>query len=94
MIKGTNIDLHFLMTREIAAKQESNSSFIGECMKAVERFNNRDWGELDQEDKDANDQDLEARDGHILAKYETSEGAIYIETEDFENAVIMFPSER
>ena len=53
-----------------------------EMAKAVyvagQRFAAGDWGEICQEDKDANDADLQARDGHVLARYKTPNGDIYI----------------
>lgn len=46
--------------------------------EAVDRFNRGDWGNLDPEDKEANNDDLRRRDGHVLARYTTPGGDIYI----------------
>lgn len=45
---------------------------------ALRRFNMGDWGKVPDEDKEANNADLRARDGHVLARYETPTGDIYI----------------
>lgn len=56
------------------------------------------WGELDQEDIDANNAELNEEAGHILAKYNLPSGEdIYIETSwnaEFRHTSIHFPSER
>ena len=46
--------------------------------EAVRRFNAGDWGKMPDEDKEANNNDLRAREGHVLARYETPNGDIYI----------------
>ena len=66
---------------------------------AVIRFNSHDWGELCEEDKTANDTDLKNRDGHVLGKYPTPKGYIYINlyfndiSLNSDVACIMYPSE-
>ena len=45
---------------------------------ALKRFNNKDWGNISQEDKDANECDLLSRTGSLLARYETPINDIYI----------------
>ena len=46
--------------------------------EACRRFAAGDWGELCQEDKQQNDIDLRDRDGHVLGRYHTPTGDIYI----------------
>lgn len=47
-------------------------------LAALGRFGRRDWGELCDEDKKYNDSDLKNRNGHVLGKYKTPEGDIYV----------------
>lgn len=59
-------------------------------------FNSNDWGNLPQEDKYANNRDMQDRDGHILARYNTCIDDIYINAEFHEDAdycLIMFCNE-
>lgn len=46
--------------------------------EAFKKFNKGDWGKVPDEDKEANDEDLRQRDGHVLGRYETPKGDIYI----------------
>lgn len=46
--------------------------------EAIRRFNRCDWGNVPQCDKEANDADLKAGSGRILARYESPQGDIYI----------------
>ena len=77
--------------------------YIIECLN---RFWAGDYGLIDAEDTAANNADLAAGDGHILARYEGKhklEGDFYIEAHfyapmlndiDYTNTVIMYPHER
>ena len=47
-------------------------------LKALRQFSNNEWGKVPQEDKEANNADLRAGTGRILARYETPAGDIYI----------------
>jgi hypothetical protein len=64
----------------------------------ITRFIENDWGDLGQEDKDANYMELREPAGHVLAKYTLPTGEfIYIETcwnEEDRHTTLMFPSER
>lgn len=59
----------------------------------LQRFTNADWGEMDPEDIEANNEAL--RNGErLFAAYETSEGKIWIITEaDRSATTILFPDE-
>ena len=63
---------------EAVAENEETAKAVYE---AIRRFNAGDWGELVQDDKDANDSDLQNRDGHVLGKYHTPDGDMYINLE-------------
>ena len=78
---------------EAVAKSEAMAQAV---TAAAQRFNNRDWGKVPDEDKALNNADLEARSGHVLGRYDSPEGDLYINMEfhpDREIAVIMFRSE-
>lgn len=47
-------------------------------LDALRRFTFQDWGNVPVEDKEANDSDLRAGTGRILARYSTPPGDIYI----------------
>ena len=74
------------------------SAFVADC---IGRHARKDWGDLDDDDKRANELDL-ATGGHIFSAYnipascpETRDGKIWIETgADRAHTVVMFPSER
>jgi hypothetical protein len=65
---------------------------------ALRQFNNGEWGKVPEEDKEANNRDLKDRAGHVLARYETPTGDIYINLVFSENpsedtAMIMYCDE-
>lgn len=65
--------------------------------KALKRFNSGDWGNVPQEDKDANNADLTRREGRVLARYDTPNGDIYInlsfEESGEDTALLMYCNE-
>ena len=78
-----------------------NKQFVNEVMSALQRYCNRDWGDLCEEDKEINENALQYPDDlYLLASYKTCKGKIYIITERIsenagENATILcFPDER
>lgn len=78
-----------------------NKQFANEVMSAFQRYCNKDWGDLCEEDKQTNDDALQYPDDlYLLATYKTCKGKIYIITERIsENAgdnatTICFPDER
>ena len=97
--------LPLLQTRGVAedTKDEKTHAYILNCLM---RFFSGDYGEICEEDTQANNSDLEAGDGHILARYKgegSLKGDIYIEAmfyseklEDinYSYIMIMYPEER
>ena len=97
--------LPLLQTRSIAASWEGSPEtfkYISECLN---RFYNGDYGEVPQEDTDANNMDLLSGEGHILARYEAKynlDGDIYIEAYisesmpgiDANHTMVMYCNER
>lgn len=81
-----------LVTNGINDKLDS-VRFSKEITVALQRFTNVDWGEMDPEDIEANNEAL--RNGErLFAAYETSEGKIWIITEaDRSATTILFPDE-
>lgn len=80
-------------TRSIADDMERDLAFAREIAAAFIRYQRHDWGDLCQEDKELNDQALEAG-GRILAAYRTSKGKVWIITEwDRSTTTILFTSE-
>lgn len=62
--------LHETMEKDPATKQA--------VMEALRLFAADNWGEVPQEDKEANDRDKAAGVGRVLARYNTPSGDIYI----------------
>lgn len=81
------------MTNGICNTALNNEAFFKEVLRALDRYNSKDWGELCEEDKQANEYALK-HDLRILAKYETSKGPIYIITEwDRNTTTVLFTDE-
>ena len=59
-----------------------NKQFASEVMSALQKYCNKDWGDLCEEDKQINDDALQYPDDlYLLAAYQTCKGKIYIITE-------------
>ena len=78
-----------------------NKQFASEVMSALQKYCNKDWGDLCEEDKQMNDDALQYPDDlYLLTVYQTCKGKIYIITERIsENAgynvtTLCFPDER
>ena len=78
-----------------------NKRFAKDILSAMERYCNKDWGDLDAEDKQINDDALNyPEDLYLLAAYKTCKGKIYIitnrisETAGDNATTICFSSER
>ena len=78
-----------------------NKQFASEVMSALQRYCNKDWGDLCKEDKQTNEDALQYPDDlYLLAAYKTCKGKINIITERIsENAgdnatTLCFPDER
>ena len=67
-----------LLTKTLTDHIHGHEDVHGAVKNALERFNNKDWGNISQEDKDANERDLLSRTGSLLARYETPINDIYI----------------
>lgn len=92
-------------TRSIshAAEDPETALYLLECLG---RFWGGDYGEICEEDTQYNNADLEAGEGHVLARYKGKyklTGDIYIEAHfdkdyldniDYTNTLIMYPEER
>lgn len=88
-------------TATINNLMSENKQFAREILSAMERYCNKDWGDLDAEDKQINDDALNyPEDLYLLAAYKTCKGKIYIITNRIsemagDNATtICFPDER
>ena len=80
-------------TRGIAAATEERPHFFNEIINAYERYIKGEWGDLCEEDKQANEEALKYGD-RLLAKYKTSIDDIYIITEaDRSATTILFCDE-
>lgn len=90
-----------VMTCGIAQRMEYDTFFGIEVMTSLARYCQMDWGNLDAEDKKANDRSLKENpdDFYLLAKYELEKDSIYIitnrvsETPGDMATTILFPSE-
>ena len=82
-----------VMTRGISDTMEDNLKFFRDVATAFGRYENCDWGDLCEEDKALNEDALKYGN-RLFAKYDTSEGHIYIITEwDRSVTTILFPEE-
>lgn len=90
------IERHFYTTKEINEAITSSESMAEAVEQAIEQFNINEWGKVPEQDKEANKADLKAGCGHILGRYETPQGDIYIDMAldpEQAEAVIMFCNE-
>lgn len=82
-----------VMTRGIANELEDNTEFAKFVTASLKRHSTGDWGELGEEDKQANEYALEHED-RIFSSYVKDDWKIYIITEwDRSYTTILFPSE-
>lgn len=82
-----------VMTRGIAEEMEQNKEFAEFVRASFIRHSNGDWGDLGEEDKQANKYALE-NDLRIFSAYIREDKKIYIITEwDRSATTILFPSE-
>ena len=89
-----NDRLKWYQTRGVAASIEENEAFRNDVFRAVERYLSGDWGEVPEEDKQANNSDIAAQCGRVVARYKTCIDDIYIITDgDFETTTILFCDE-
>lgn len=94
-----------LQTRSIAAACEKDAKTFYYILDCLKRFYAGDYGEIGKEDTEYNNQDLQAGEGHILARYKACfslDSDIYIESHfsntiagiDANNTMIMYCNER
>ena len=82
-----------VMTRGIAEKMEQSKEFTEFVQRSYYRHAIGDWGELDEEDKQSNEDALENGD-RLFSAYEKGDWKIWIITEwDRSATTILFPSE-
>lgn len=89
---------YFILGRQVVSQKISveileNKIFAIEIFDALERFCNKDWGEMNEEDKAANEQAL-TEENRIMGAYQTCKGKIWIITEaDRSATTVLFPDE-
>lgn len=94
MRKISDMELNWYMTRGIHAALENNTRFAADIEKAIRKFQGNDWGELCDDDKAANDTELNELDGRVLARYKTCIDDIYIILDgDFKTTTVLFCDE-
>lgn len=90
-----------VVTKSINSYMAAETVFAGEIADALKRYANKDWGDLDSEDKQFNDNALNyPEDLYLLAAYNTSKGKVWIitnrisETSGDNATTVCFPDER
>ena len=80
-------------TKSINDLMAVEQKFVVEVTVALQRYAVKDWGNLNDEDKETNDFALESGE-RLLGAYETCKGKIWIITEaDRTVTTILFPEE-
>ena len=83
-----------VMTNGINSKMAENKKFSDEIMSCFKKYMVCDWGDMCNEDKEMNDNALRTGTARVLAAYNTSEGRVYIITEqDRSYTTILFADE-
>ena len=90
-----------VVTRSINDYMNADGKFRMEILTCLQRFSNKDWGELDEEDNQTNEDALQYPDDlYLLGVYQTSKGKIWIitnrisATEVINATTVCFPEER
>ena len=90
-----------VVTRSINEYMSADRKFATEINLCLRRFAVKDWGELDEEDKQTNEEALQYPDDlYLLGAYQTGKGKIWIITNRIsekagDNATtVLFPEER
>lgn len=90
-----------IVTRGIYEAIKESDRFAAEVNLSLQRYAVKDWGNLSDDDKQANEESLKYPDDlYLLAAYETCKGKIWIITNRIsgnagDNATtVCFPSER
>ena len=83
-----------VMTNSINSKMAESEKFANEITDCFKRYIVCDWGNMCDKDKEMNDNALRNGNDRILAAYNTSEGKVYIITEqDRSYTTILFADE-
>lgn len=78
----------------IAHHMEQDKGFDKEILDCVQRYKIGDWGDMCDEDDQANDKAVSSGQDRILAAYNTSAGKVYIITEwDRKYTTVLFADE-
>ena len=90
-----------VVTKSINDLMTAEQKFAVEVTVALQRYAVKDWGNLDEEDKKANEEALKYPDDlYVMGAYDTSKGKIWIITNRIsemagDNATtVCFPDER
>ena len=90
-----------VVTRSINEYMSADRKFATEINLCLRRFVVKDWGDLDEEDKQTNEDALQYPDDlYLLGAYQTSKGKIWIitnrisATEVINATTVCFPEER
>ena len=90
-----------VVTWSINDYMSKESKFAAEIVSALRRYAQKDWGNLDEEDKQTNEEALKYPDDlYLLGAYDTSKGKIWIITNNISEipgdmaTTICFPDER
>jgi len=86
----------FVMTGGIADRVANDEKFSRAVIRAIKRFIKKDWGDVDEEDRETNNQMDRSLDlnggGMVLAAYYKQKDKIWI-IRDTERTTILFPDE-
>ena len=82
MIKSKFFNIgKIVVSRGVNTAMGENNRFAAEVCLSLQRYCIKDWGDLSENDKQANMEALQYSDDlYLLAAYQTSEGKIYIIT--------------
>ena len=85
------------MTAGVAELVEKSAEFMDFVIRSMARYTKCDWGEMDPDDKELDDEAVKTGDDRIFAAYENKghpEWKIWIITEwDRSYTTVLFPSE-
>ena len=92
-----NVIVPLFLSKGVSYDCENNKDFLLYVRNIFNRYLNRDWGDLGDEDWELNDLAVDNRDDRILARYKDPNSNfedIYIITEsDFSATTILFTDE-
>lgn len=91
------VGISFAMTTGIRLRMANDRKFAASVMRAMKRFANKDWGTVDMEDRQTNDQMDSSLNlgggGMVLGAYNSEKkNKIWI-IRDAERITILFPDE-